>query len=185
MSETNLLSSTTHINRKIRAKYPHWIDHALHPELDITGPTDPDFSLLDRYVHDRDLKIPVKGGVIYQKVKDNDILASCLNLQDGAAIIAMGREAFHKNFPGCKKLYLWKSVGQERSIDRLIFVPYVLDEETNADLVIRWAWTGAYFDTDNTVYRHPPKKVEEVKETKAVEEVKVVIEATEATSQTP
>lgn len=99
------------VDRSIKPQYPDFVKEVLHPELECEGPVE--FHLrtgLTQWLHDKQ-----KGGgyttgnVIYEHLKENGLLPSCLNLQDGLAIQAKGIAVFRKLFQG-KVLPLWKSI---------------------------------------------------------------------------
>lgn len=125
------------VDRSIKPQYPDFVKDVFHPELECEGPVE--FHLrtgLTPWLHDKQ-----KGGgcttgnVIFEYLKENGILQSCLNLQDGLAIQAKGIAVFRKLFQG-KALPLWKSV--VRSDDGNLSVPCLCD--VGSQVVVDWDW---------------------------------------------
>ena len=132
------------VDRSVKPAYPDWVarDEAgnvqlIHPELECEGPAE--FHLrtgLTQWLHDGQKNGGYTAGrTIYEHLKDNGMLSSCLNLQDGIAIQAKGIAVFRKLFQG-KALPLWKSV--VRGDDGYLGVPYLGVD--GSQVVVIWDW---------------------------------------------
>ena len=127
-----------HVDRSVTPSYPDWMKQVMHPELANTGSAEYDISSVKLWLHpDQDNGGTTTGKVIYKHLEDNEMLQSCLNLQDGLAIQAKGIESFRKHFSG-KAVFLWGSVVRGR-YGRLR-VPYLV--ERDGRVVVRWDWLG-------------------------------------------
>ncbi len=123
------------IDRTVRPIYPSWVKEILHPELEMVGPAEFDSASLERWLHDSQKKAAVKGQVIYDHLKQNDMISSCLGLRDLEAIQKKGIDHFRKHFKG-QAVFGWKSV--VRSDDGYLFVPYLCGND--GEVVLNWVW---------------------------------------------
>ncbi|MDE2021730.1 MAG: hypothetical protein KGI71_02290, partial [Patescibacteria group bacterium] len=114
----------------------------MHPELEHTGPAEYDLTKVEQWLHDgqKDGKT-MRGNAIYEHLKSNDMLDSCLGLADGLAIQKKGIAVFRKHFGG-KAVFLWRSVVLNR--DGNLFVPYLY--EHGDAVALDWDWLGLDWD---------------------------------------
>ena len=131
-------ASTVRIDRSVRPIYPDWVEKVLHPELEKTGPAEFDVSKLKLWLH-KDQKGGkwLKGQKIYEHLKDNDMLESCLGLADLIAIQAKGITFFRQHFAD-KAVFGWKSVVRLR--DGSLSAPYLC--YVGGKVVLHWFWLG-------------------------------------------
>lgn len=102
------LDTIVRVDRSVRPTYPDWVKEVKHPELECTGPAEFDLANLEQWLHDGQQGGGyVTGNAIYDHLKANGMLESCLSLQDGLAIQQKGIEAFRF---GGKAGFLWRSV---------------------------------------------------------------------------
>ena len=122
------------INRSVQPAYPDWVKEALHPEMEKTSPSEFDAAKLEQWLHDgqKDGKW-VKGQVIYEFLKNNNMLESCLGLADLLAIQARGITFFRQHFAD-KAVFGWKWVVQDRCGS--LNVPYLY--EFGGKVVLDW-----------------------------------------------
>lgn len=131
-------SSIVRIDRSIRPAYPDWMKDVLHPELEATGPTEFDLATLDSYLFGKQQTGGVEtGNRIYKHLKSENLLGSCLNLQDARAIQEMDIEAFRMHIKG-KAVFFWKSVVRGRG--STLSVPYLC--ERGGQVRLLWLWLG-------------------------------------------
>ena len=144
-----LTDSLIHVDRSFTPSYPDWMKQIMHPELANTGPAEYDISSVNPWLHpDQDNVGTTTGKVIYKHLEDNEMLKSCLNLQDGLAIKAKGIEFFRKHFSG-KAVFLWGSVVQNRSGG--LYVPCLL--EYDGRVVVYWSWLDRDWGGDSPALR--------------------------------
>ena len=70
------------VDRTIRPTYPDWVTKVLHPDLEATGPSEFNVATLDHWLHPNQKAGVSKGKVIFEHLKQNGMLASCLGLRD-------------------------------------------------------------------------------------------------------
>ncbi len=134
----NIPVSTIHVDRSASPAYPDWVKEALHPELEKTGPAEYDAAKLELWLHESQKKGRwVKGEKIYEHLKKEKMLESCLGLSDLLAIQVGGIAFFRQHFAG-KAVFGWKSVVRHR--DGNLSVPYLY--ENGDEVVLRWDWLG-------------------------------------------
>jgi hypothetical protein len=128
--------SIIRVNRSIRPTYPDWMKEVLHLGLEDTGPAEFDVVKLELWLH-KDQKGGkwVKGQKIYEHLKKEKMLESCLGLSDLLAIQAKSIEFFRQHFAG-KAVFGWKSVVRNR--DGLLHAPYLY--EYGKQVVLYWHW---------------------------------------------
>ncbi|MFA6473399.1 MAG: hypothetical protein WCV85_00830 [Patescibacteria group bacterium] len=131
------LDTIVHIVRSIKPVYPDFVKKVMHSELEKTGPLIYDIaSAVSLWLHDKQKNSGVVDGkVIYDYLKQNNMLASCGNLQDALAIQKLGVAAFQKAF-GNNVVYFWKSVVQYR--DGRLLVPSLCVE--GGQVALGWRW---------------------------------------------
>lgn len=124
------------VDRTVRPTYPSWwMREVLHPELEMRGPSEFDCAKLELWLHNMQKNGTVKGQVIYDCLKQNDMLASCLNLQDLEAIQKKGIAHFRKHFKG-QAVFGWKSV--VRNDNGSLLVPYLCGND--GEVFLNWDW---------------------------------------------
>ena len=124
------------VDRSIRPVYPDWVKTVMHPELEPTGLVEYDLGAVDPWLHDGQKNGRcMEGHKLYEYLKENGMLESCLSLRDGEEIQKKGIAVFRKFFQG-KAVFLWKSVVQNRDDD--LFVPYLC--ENGGWVVMVWSW---------------------------------------------
>ncbi|PIR40163.1 MAG: hypothetical protein COV33_01205 [Candidatus Zambryskibacteria bacterium CG10_big_fil_rev_8_21_14_0_10_34_34] len=132
-------------NRTTSPVYPDWKEELLHPELELTGPARYNISQVEQWLHDGQKRDKwVKGQVIYEYLKDNQMLNSCLSLADLLAIQAKGINFFRQHHKG-KAIFGWKSVVRRR--DGHLYVPCLCED--GGEVVLDWYWLGGdWYDSD-------------------------------------
>jgi hypothetical protein len=102
--------SIIRVNRSVKPVYPDWVKELLHPELEGTGPTEYDITKVEQWLHnDQKGGKWLNGQKIYEHLKENNMLESCLDLADLLAIQAKGIAFFREHFAD-KGMFGWKSV---------------------------------------------------------------------------
>ena len=104
------LDTLIRINRSIRPVYPEWTGRVVSPELESAGPAEYDLATVQQWLHDEQKNGGcMRAEVLYDHLRSNGLLDSCLGLADGIAIQEKGaavfRQFFKRNF-----VYLWRSV---------------------------------------------------------------------------
>ncbi len=112
------------VDRSIPPVYPYWVECVMDPELESTSPNEYDLAKeVSLWLHANQKGHTTMGPVVYDYLKENDMLKSCLGLSDALAIQNLGVAVFRKIF--CDKdVYFWKSVVRRRDSGGL-FVPYL------------------------------------------------------------
>ncbi len=112
------------VDRSIRPTYPYWVECVMDPDLESTGPNEYDLAKeVSLWLHANQKDHTTLGPVVYEYLKENDMLKSCLGFSDALAIKNLGVVVFRKVF--CDKdAYFWKSVVRRRDSGGL-FVPYL------------------------------------------------------------
>jgi hypothetical protein len=124
------------VGRYVRPVYPDWVKKVLHPELEKTGPAEYDLSCVEQWLHEGQKNGGwVKGRVIYEHLKNEKMLETCMSLRDLEEIQRKGIEPFRKFFKG-RVVFAWKSVVQD-DIGGLD-VPYLY--EYSGKVVLNWDW---------------------------------------------
>lgn len=114
-----------HIDRSVPPVYPNWVQETLCPELENIGPEELDLAKLVRWQHPDQGKSYVKGEVLYQYLKDSDILRTCLGFREMEEIRKKGVNFFRKYF-GDKYVSCWKGIARAkdgRHPPSMLFVP--------------------------------------------------------------
>jgi hypothetical protein len=131
-----MLDFIIRVDRTVKPSYPDWMKKLEHPELECSGPDEYDLQTeVQQWLHDDQKTGVVSGNTIYKHLQKGDVLANCLNLQDGLAIQAKGIAAFRKFFAG-KSVVLWGSVVQLRKGN--LRVPYIY--EHGGKVLLFWFW---------------------------------------------
>lgn len=132
------------VNRKVRPVYPDWVDKPMHPELEKVGPADFDMSDVEQWLHDGQKTGVVKGQVIYDHLKTNDMLKTCFGVQELQTIQGKGIEFFRKHFAG-KAVFGWRSVVLHRG--GRLYVPCLI--EYGFEVKLYWDWLDSdWYDYD-------------------------------------
>ena len=143
---------TIQVDRATRPTYPKWFEGLINPELEQTGPIQYDLRRdVQPWLHDQQKKKSeaVKGYLVYKHLKRTGALTSCLNLQDGLAIMQKGVDVFRSLFKG-KTPPLWGSVVQ-RSPGELR-VPCLFDHDVA--IVIMWVSLAFSLSIDEPTLFH-------------------------------
>ncbi len=133
------------VDRSIRPVYPDWVKTVMHPELEPTGLVEYDLGAVDPWLHDGQKNGRyMEGNELYEYLKEQKMLESCLSLRDGEEIQKKGPTVFRRFFQG-KAVFLWKSVVQFRCGS--LYVPCLC--EGGDQVVVHWDWLddgwGDYF----------------------------------------
>lgn len=130
-----------HVDRSLKPSYPDWVEKVMHPELECSGPTKYNLQTeVEQWLHDYQKFGSPWGITVYDCLKKDNLLATCLNLQDGLAIKQKGITVFHELF-GTKSVFLWSSVVSDR-YGRLN-VPYLLGH--CGEVLVIWGWLDFYW----------------------------------------
>lgn len=132
------LNTLIRVDRSIRPIYPDLVKTVMHPELELTGPAEYDLSIIDSWLHDVQKNgYPMEDNKIYEYLKEQKLLESCLSLRDGEEIQKKGLAVFRKFFGG-NDAFLWKSVARDRFGD--LCVPYLYGRHRK--VVVIWHYLG-------------------------------------------
>lgn len=147
--EETSLNTTIRVDRLVRPVYPAWVGVVMHPELESTGPAEYDLATsVSLWLHDKQKRGTTTGQVIYDHLKERDMLASCLSLYDAVEIQKKGVAVFRQVF-GAINIYFWKSVLEDRS-PRHLRVPYLYVHD--GKVVLDWHWlAGGLSDNEPAV----------------------------------
>ncbi len=133
------LDTIIRVDRSVRPAYPDWVEKAIHPELECTGPAEYDLATaVSLWFHDLQKGGVTTGQVIYDYLKKHGLLASCGSLPDALEIQKKGVEVFRKIF-GNNYAYFWKSVVRHRG-DGSLCVPFLYVDGDR--VVLYWSWLG-------------------------------------------
>ena len=97
------------VDRSVRPVYPEWVKKVMHPELEGTGPAEYDLAKVEQWFHNEQKKGVVVGDRIYEHLKRNNMLDSCLGLRDLEEIQKKG-VTFFPNAVKSHVVFGWKSV---------------------------------------------------------------------------
>jgi hypothetical protein len=129
------LNTIIRVDRSIRPVYPEWVKKVMHPELEDTGPAEYDLAKVEQWLHDEQKKGVMVGNRIYEHLKSNNMLASCLGLRDLEEIQKKGVRCFPKPVKG-NAVFGWKSVvlghGGNLSVPCLV--------EVGGGVLLDWYW---------------------------------------------
>lgn len=132
------------VDRSIRPVYPSWVKQVMHLELENTGPAEYDLFQLELWLHeDQKNGGRIEGHKLYEYLKNNKMLESCLSLRDGEEIQKKGLTTFRKFFGG-KAIPLWKSVVQR--VDGSVSVPCLVEDDER--VAVFWLWLVDDWDDD-------------------------------------
>lgn len=111
------------VDRSIRPTYPELMDKLMNPELESMGPNEYDLAMVTPWLHPKQEHCGVTTGqVIFDYLRNHDMLKWCLGLQDALEIKKLGVAVFQRVF-GNEVVCFWKSVVRMRSSDGHLFVP--------------------------------------------------------------
>lgn len=143
-----VLDFTVRVDRSVKPTYPDWFKKLMHPKLELAGPAEYDLSHVGLWLHYDQKNGVVVGNTIYNHLKKDNALASCLNLQDGLAIQQKGIAVFRRLFGG-KAVFLWGSVAQDRRGN--LDVPYLYED--GGKVVVNWNWLDYVWSSDYPALR--------------------------------
>jgi hypothetical protein len=136
------------VDRSVRPVYPEWVKKVMHPELEGTGPAEYDLAKVEQWFHDEQKKGVVVGNRIYEHLKSNNMLDSCLGLRDLEEIQKKGVTFFRKPI-NAKAVFGWKSVvlgdGGNLSVPCLVGF--------GAGVVLDWYWLNHDWSDDRPALR--------------------------------
>lgn len=146
------------VNRSVRPVYPDWADPAWTDneenfiKLEVTGPSKYDLADVILWRHDFQVdghEIP--GEDLYQYLRENQILESCLSLHDGEEIQKKGIALFRQCF-GKKTVLLAKSTVMHR-VNFGLDMPYLFEKDN--EVAMGWIWLGEPLRCDLYTLRFP------------------------------
>ena len=145
-----VIDTIIHVDRSVAPMYPNWARRFLHPDLQKSGPTEYDVVTgVKQWFHDGQKNGGVvKGQVIYEYLKEKEMLESCLGLSDLLAIQAKGTTFFRKFFKG-KAVFGWKSVVESR--DGRLDAPCLFDD--SGEVIRGWGWLDGDWDGNDPALR--------------------------------
>lgn len=145
------------VNRSVRPVYPDWAATAWtgndgFMKLEAAGPSKYDLAKVILWRHDLQTDgHEILGEELYQYLRENQILESCLSLHDGEAIQKKGVDLFRQCF-GNKTVLLAKSTLMHR-VNCGLDMPCLF--EKNDEVVIGWVWLGEPLQHDLYTLRFP------------------------------
>jgi hypothetical protein len=143
------LDTIIRVDRSVRPAYPDWSKVVMNPELENTGPAEYDLAKIEQWLHDGQKgERYMRGQAIYDHLKSNNLLDSCLGLTDGIAIQQKGIEVFRRFFSG-KAVFLWRSV--VRNDLGSLSVPCLYEDD--GEVKLRWYWLDNYWGSNNPALR--------------------------------
>ena len=142
------LDTIIRVDRSVRSVYPEWVKKVMHPVLEGTGPAEYDLAKVEQWFHDEQKKGVVVGNRIYEHLKSNKMLDSCLGLRDLEEIQKKGVTFFRKPFKG-KAVFAWKSVVLGRGGN--LSVPCLVG--LGGGVVLDWYWLDHDWSDDRPVLR--------------------------------
>ena len=130
-----VLDTLIRVDRSSRLVYPYQVVTVMHPELEPTGPAEYDLATIDPWLHDGQKNGRyMESNKLYEYLKEQKMLESCLSLRDGEEIQKKGIAVFRKFFQG-KSAFLWKSVVQIRNGN--LSVPFLIEGD---GVMMGWHW---------------------------------------------
>jgi hypothetical protein len=139
LEEKKSLNFIIQVKRQVLPVYPPWKKRLLHPELETAGFPVYYLTMLRPWLHEKQKMGTVKGQVIYDHLRETGIISTCLNLQDGYAIVENGLEPILDVF-GEQALFLWASVAESKNGQ--FSVPYIYKRhyQHKSEPDIAWHW---------------------------------------------
>jgi hypothetical protein len=144
-------NTTVRVDRSVELSYPAWVKNLAHPELESTGMAEYDLAKVSCWVHPIQRDDWFRSRSIYEHLKRNNMLESCLGLHDGLEIQKMDMSLFLKIFGYSLHLYLWRSVAE--SVDGRFMVPSLV--ALPSQLQIYWEWLGEDLNSYRPAVRFP------------------------------
>ena len=139
-----VIDSLIRVDRSVKPVYPDWVKKVMHPKLEKTGPAEYDISQVELWLHEGQKNGKwVMGQVIYEYLKKEKMLESCLSLRDLEEIQKKGIAFFRKHFQG-KAMFAWKSVVLDR--DGHLRAPFLY--EGGGEVVLHWYWLEYVWNDD-------------------------------------
>lgn len=131
-----------HVDRSIRPiypdwTYPKWVNEKTFIALEATGPSDYMLSSLELWLHEEQKTGVIQGKRLYEYLKSNNMLSSCLGLADLLAIQKLGIKVFRRYFKD-KTVFGWRSV--VRNLDGDLSAPCLV--ESGGLVALIWSWLG-------------------------------------------
>ncbi len=146
---TSAVDSIVRVDRSVKPTYPDWVKDVLYPELDQSGPEELDLAALDQYLFGKQKTGGYEmGDRIHEHLKSDNLLDSCLSLQDALAIQQLGVETFRKHFKG-KAVFFWKSVVRSRNGN--LRAPCLVESDGRVGL--GWDWLDNFWFDDDPALR--------------------------------
>jgi len=109
----------------------------VHPELECAGPPEFDLSEVGQlFVKNCAGSGMLNCGDIYERVKTENVLPSCLNLQDGLAISDKDPAVFERLWRG-KAIFLLASIVE--MLDKSLWIPFLHQDLEKA---VKMTWFG-------------------------------------------
>ncbi len=130
-----------------RLAYPKWVKKVKHPDLEV-GPLRFDVAKLEQWLVPGQQEGWVLGHAIYEALKAEDGIPSCLGLIDLFSVQCYGFDFFCKYFKG-KTVCGWRSVVDDRRGRR--YVPFLV--ESHHQVVQGWRSLGENFDFSFPAFR--------------------------------
>jgi hypothetical protein len=124
-----------HVDRSVhRPAYPDWVKRVMHPELESTGPADYDLAQQVRMWRHQDQQNnrSMNGQALYNDLKSNGLLESCLGLADGYAIQQKGIRLWRRVFAGGGNRFVPGRALLLRSVvakNANLYAPYLQDDD--------------------------------------------------------
>ncbi len=137
-----------YVDRTIRPFYPSRMTYVLNPEFEMGGPTEFECVKLELWLHPIQQRGVVKAQVIYDHLRQNDMLLSCLNLRDLEEIQRKGLTHFRKHFKD-QTVFGWKSVISDD--DNLLYAPFL--REFRSQVILDWTWLAHSLYPSNPALR--------------------------------
>ena len=130
------------VDYSIKGTYPDWMKKRLHPEFDRSDTVEHRLDQVSLWLHsDQGSGGRIGGKALYQHIKENDILPTCLALRDLEEIQKLGIEVYRKYFRG-KAIFAWKDVVQGRNGRWL--VPFLIGH--GDQVFLGWHWLDGDWD---------------------------------------
>ena len=130
-----VIDSVIRVDRSVKLVYPDWMKKVMHLEFENTGPAEYDGAKLEQWLHDGQKDGWVKGQKIYEHLKKERMLETCIGFADLLEIQKKGIVFFRKHFQG-KAVFGWRSVMQHR--DDCLRVPCLCEDGDR--VVLDWGW---------------------------------------------
>jgi hypothetical protein len=152
-SATILKPTMIHIDGNlVRPHYPKEMS-VLYPDLEYPGIAEYDVRDVNPWLHKMQTrKVGCTGDIIFNFLKEEKLLESCLNLQDGHAFQQqIGVGIFYEKF-GYDFLYLWRAIG---TMYGSLYVPYLC--LGRREIKKGWRLISSIFDSTDKALRFMKK----------------------------